>query len=142
MKKTTIGGVDYATCKLCRKIYRSIIDTHACPDCITADEILLKRIIEFVRENPNNTVMQTAIALETTPKKILEFIAGGDIELTPGLESEKLVDCTRCGKTINVGVLCEECKLEFRKTLIFKEQSKTENKTEIKGSLMRSRRRD
>jgi predicted amidophosphoribosyltransferase len=108
----SMGNIAYANCKKCGKIFRRV-NSPICPGCGEDEEADLRKLKEYLYDNPGESLAKVAEATQIPPKRILKFIQDGRIELTQGLSDEKLLSCTRCGDSINTGVMCGDCKVEF-----------------------------
>lgn len=97
-------------CAKCGRMFAGEENQRFCTKCVDNDEDLFKIVREYVYDNPNSTVKETAEATEVSEEKILKFLRQGKLTLKGdgvGLE------CERCGKNINSGRYCDQCAREM-----------------------------
>ena len=96
-------------CPRCGKIFVKIRDP-ICDACVKEEEEIFENVRAYVRENPNQTIQEICEACDVTPKRILAYLRDGRLEASKGLQSEST--CSKCGKPIKAGRMCEKCVLE------------------------------
>jgi len=74
------------------------------------EEEIFEKVREYVRENPDSTIKEICDACEVTTKRILTYLKDGRLEASKGLQGESL--CSKCGRPIKTGRMCEKCILE------------------------------
>jgi ribosomal protein L32 len=77
---------------------------------VKEEEAIFEKVREYVREHGNRTIKQVSDACEVSPKKILQYIRDGRLEAGQGMAGE--IVCSKCGKPIYIGRMCEKCMLE------------------------------
>ena len=96
-------------CPRCGKVFVKIREP-ICEPCVKEEEQIFEKVREYVKENPNLPIGEVAEACEVQPKRILQYIRDGRLEAVPGMKGE--VVCSKCGKPLLVGRMCEKCILE------------------------------
>jgi len=77
---------------------------------VKEEEHIFDKVRDFVKENPNKTIKDVADECEVTVKRVLSYIRDGRIEASGGMHGD--VTCSKCGKPITSGRMCEKCILE------------------------------
>lgn len=108
---------DLRNCRRCGKLF-AYMGNPLCRQCIDQDEELFIKVREYIEKNLKCTTIEVASALDVPVEKILQFLREGKLEL--GKENTNmLLDCERCGRSISTGRYCSECatamEQEFRK---------------------------
>jgi ribosomal protein L32 len=67
-----------------------------------------QQVKDYLRENPNASVEQTATDNDVTTKQIKQWVKEERLILSAATDSG--VVCETCGKPIRSGRLCEKCK--------------------------------
>ena len=96
-------------CPRCGRIFVKIRDP-ICDPCMKEEEQIFEKVREYVRENPDSTIKEICDACEVTAKRILSYLKDGRLEASKGLQGESL--CSKCGRPIKSGRMCEKCVLE------------------------------
>lgn len=96
-------------CPRCGKIFVKFIES-ICDQCVKEEEHVFEKVRDYVKDNPNKSVKEVAEACEVSVKRILQYIRDGRIEASGGMHGE--VRCSKCGKPIFIGRMCEKCILE------------------------------
>ena len=96
-------------CPRCGKLFVKI-RAPICDPCVKEEEQIFERVREYVRENPDQAIQDVCDACDVTTKRILQYIKEGRLEASMGLQSEST--CSRCGRPIKTGRMCEKCVLE------------------------------
>lgn len=107
---------DVRNCRRCGKIYNYIGGMPICPICRELDESDFKRIKEYLYDNPGATLSEVSTILEISVEKIKGFLKEGRLEII-GTESNMVLECESCGKSIRTGRLCDECSKNLSKEL-------------------------
>ena len=114
-------------CKGCGKLFMS----HGgalCVDCLdkqTQDE---RRIIEYVRNNPQSTIVEIVEALELNENIVRRLIEEGRL-IQAGLDYK--YPCSKCGAPIMSGQYCDRCAKKLRAE-IMEEQRRREDKVGLR----------
>ncbi|HEX2924830.1 MAG TPA: MerR family transcriptional regulator [Ruminiclostridium sp.] len=101
---------DLRNCRRCGRMYNYIGGPPICQDCKNADEEVFKKVKDYLYDNPGATLSQVAIELEVSVEKIKMFLKEGRLEITE--DSNIVLECERCGKSIRTGRFCRECQNE------------------------------
>jgi predicted amidophosphoribosyltransferase len=96
-------------CPRCGKVFVRIREP-ICEACIKEEEAIFERVRDFVKENPNMTVKEVSEECDVTVKRIMGYIRDGKIDASGGMRDD--VTCSKCGKPIIGGRMCEKCVLE------------------------------
>ncbi|MCL2225449.1 MAG: flagellar protein [Defluviitaleaceae bacterium] len=96
-------------CPRCGKVFVRIRDP-ICEACVKEEEQIFENVREFIKENPNLSLNEVAEACEVTVKRIMTYIRDGRIDASQGMRAD--VTCSKCGKPIPGGRMCEKCVLE------------------------------
>ena len=116
-------------CPRCGKIF-AMVREPICKPCVKAEEEIFEKVREYVKENQNRTIQEVAEACEVNPKKILQYIRDGKLEAGMGMEGE--IACSKCGRNIKTGRMCEACIAETGSQVAgMIDQSKIKNKGRI-----------
>lgn len=94
-------------CKYCGSLMVKV-SRDICPDCYKKEEELFLRIKDFLKMNLGASISQVAKSCNCTESQVFGFIKSGRLErIGLGRISHP---CELCGKTIDEGVMCEDCK--------------------------------
>ena len=96
-------------CPRCGKLFVKIREP-ICDQCVKEEEQIFENVRDYVRDNPDQTIQVICDACNVKPGRILQYIKEGRLEASKGLQGESL--CSRCGKPILSGRMCEKCVLE------------------------------
>lgn len=99
-------------CPICGKIFEYSNLTTVCPECWIKNENDFKKIKDYLYDNPNQNIIQLSEATGIPIEKIKCYMREERIVSTNNTSSS-LLDCKLCGKAINFGNYCDDC----RKTL-------------------------
>ncbi len=103
-----------ANCVKCKKIFNRV-SSPICDDCHKKEEETYEKVYQYLKENPDITVPELAKATEVSEKKIFKYFRDGRfIELTG---DKAYLNCQQCGKPINSGSHCKECKIKMSKNI-------------------------
>lgn len=121
---------ELSNCPKCNAIFVKNQFKDICDACYKEEERLYETVYKFIRkrENRTATMQQVIDATGVEEELILKFIKTGRLKLTqfPNLG----YPCTKCGKTIREGKLCESCTGQLRKDLNI-HKAEEERKKEI-----------
>ena len=113
-------------CPRCGRIFVKIKDA-ICNACVKAEEDIYEAVRTYVKENPNQTIKEISDACDVSVKRILTYLQDGKLEASEGLQSESI--CSKCGRPIRTGRMCETCILQVNFQVgDMKEQAKIKNK--------------
>lgn len=97
-------------CISCGKIFKPIVDTKVCQNCVKADEEWLSRIRDHLYDYPDASLDNVSNMLEIDREKIISFIKAGKLEHI----SHMAIQCENCGESIESGKYCDECIREMK----------------------------
>lgn len=97
-------------CAKCGRMFAGESHQRFCSNCSENDEDQFKIVREYIYDNPNSTVKETAEATEVSEEKILKFLRQGKLTLKGDGVG---LDCERCGKSITTGRFCDACAREM-----------------------------
>ncbi|MHB1392768.1 MAG: TIGR03826 family flagellar region protein [Clostridia bacterium] len=100
-------------CPRCGKIFTQM-GRPICNKCIETEENEFKVVKEYVYDNPGATISEVSQETEVTVEKIMRFLREERLEIKSE-NSNMLLECERCGRSINSGRFCENCKGEMNK---------------------------
>lgn len=93
-------------CSQCGKLY-IYSGRNLCPECLRQEEEEYKTVRKYVREQRDATISQVSKDTGIDEEKILQFLRDGRIQSN---RFQNALECQRCGKSINEGRYCENCK--------------------------------
>lgn len=105
---------DLRNCKKCGKMFNYIGGPFICQPCKDEDEKDFKRVKEYLYSNPGATMSEVSEVLEVSVEKITRFLKEGRLEIV-GEESNFILECESCGKSIRTGRYCDECSREVER---------------------------
>lgn len=79
-----------------------------CPNCIRTEEEIYAKVRAFVKDNPGVSVQEVSEILSVSRNKIMNYIKEERLEVTS--TSKAALCCKNCGKPINTGIFCMDCK--------------------------------
>ena len=107
-----------------------------CPKCFQAEEDLFLKVREYLRANPNSSIIDVATALDTTKDQIDIFINSGRLERT-GVQINH--QCQTCHKVIQTGLICQECADDLKKQVGNLKKSLDDRKDSSSESLFKKK---
>ena len=100
-------------CPRCGKIF-TYIGRPICSRCIDTEESEFKVVKEYIYDNPGATISEVSQETEVSIEKIMRFLREERLEITSE-NSNLLLECEKCGRAINSGRFCENCKGQINK---------------------------
>jgi flagellar operon protein (TIGR03826 family) len=107
---------DVRNCRRCGKIYNYIGGQPICQICKDQDEGDFKRVKEYLYQNPGATLSEVSTVLEVSVEKIKAYLKDGRLEIV-GSDSNMVLECETCGKSIKTGRYCNDCSSGLSKDL-------------------------
>ena len=98
--------MDIRNCTRCKNIY-NYDGFKICHNCRQADEADFQTIKEYLDNIPGANVSEVAEGTGIDPKKIIEFLKEGRLEMVGG--GSILLECEVCGAGITTGRFCNKC---------------------------------
>jgi flagellar operon protein (TIGR03826 family) len=114
-------------CKECGKLFASS-GSKVCPDCQKAEEEKFEIVKDFLWDNPNSTIKKVEKETGVERELIIKFMRE-DRLAAEGLLVDYTLKCKHCGKAIQSGVFCEDCRNKMISELSYDEQSDQEEQT-------------
>ena len=100
--------MEVTNCRDCGRLFNYISGPRRCPECQKRLEEKFQQVKEFLRQNPDSSISQTATENDVTVKQIKQWIREERLVISNGM-AEGIV-CENCGKPIHTGRFCESCK--------------------------------
>ncbi len=100
-------------CPRCGKIF-TYLGRPICGKCMETEENEFKVVKEYVYDNPGATISEVSQETEVTVEKIMRFLREERLEIKSE-NSNMVLECERCGRAINSGRFCENCKGQMNK---------------------------
>lgn len=117
-------------CPRCGKIF-SYIGRPICNKCIDIEENEFKIVKEYIYDNPGATISEVSQETEVSVEKIMRFLREERLEIKSE-NSNLILECERCGRAINSGRFCEDCKNDI--TRDFKKEFGLDRKAPVPRS--------
>ena len=93
-------------CPRCGRLFMKRLSP-ICEICEKEVEQQFEEVRAYVKENPNSPIKEVSDATNVSVKRILQYVREGKIDATPGMAKD--VTCSKCGKPITKGRMCELC---------------------------------
>jgi flagellar operon protein (TIGR03826 family) len=93
-----------ANCKECGRLFIKVT-SDICPDCQRKEEEEFDRVKEYLKNHPNANLSEIMEATGVSENRISKFIRMGRLSIKP--------TCEVCGKPIDSGRFCPECRLKL-----------------------------
>ena len=103
--------MDLKYCKRCNHIYK-YGDENICSDCIKEIDAIMRKVRNFLDENPDADVSEISEGIQENEKDILYLLREGRLSI----KSEAFC-CLRCGKPIENGKYCAICVKQMKTQL-------------------------
>lgn len=110
-----MAGLDsFKQCRICRRPFQyQGFGAQVCERCKKEDEEMFDKVKTFLRDNPGMTMHETAKECEVPEARIREWLKEERLEFTGSGDTG--LNCEHCGKPIQSGKLCDECRMAFTK---------------------------
>ena len=136
---------DVRNCKTCGKIYSYSGGIQSCPSCKEKDEIIFKKVKDYLYDYPGASLSQVSTVLDISVERLKTYLKEGRLEIVGNL-GNMILDCENCGKAIKFGRYCDECshdlQRELKSTAIKMKNSLLENEEYSKRVGMRYLNKD
>lgn len=93
-----------ANCKECGRLFVKVT-SDICPDCQRKEEEEFNLVKEYLKNHPNANLSEIMEATGVSENRISKFIRIGRLSIKP--------TCEACGKPIDSGRFCPECRLKL-----------------------------
>ena len=108
--------MNVTNCRSCGKLFNVLGRERICPECRKALEDKFQQVKEYLTQNPNSSVEQTATDNEVSVKQIRQWIREERLVLSNATESG--IVCENCGKPICTGRFCDSCRASMANELM------------------------
>lgn len=99
-------------CPVCKKKYQfNGLPPQYCPECYLKEEEQYQRVRALVKERPGISILEASEITGVPHTKILRYLREERLETMPG--STQFLHCVICGKVVNTGYKCQECKRRY-----------------------------
>ena len=78
-----------------------------CSDCMVEEGKDLRKVTEFLKNNPMASVMEVHEKTGVSQQAIFRFVKSGTLKIRGQANEFK---CRLCGKDIKRGILCDNCR--------------------------------
>ena len=103
-------------CSVCGNMFEDVLDKYTlCPVCRTEEEKLLRKVKDYLWDNPGTTEKKLRELFDVSHNQIMEWLREERIEITP--ESDIILTCERCGSMIYTGKYCKDCSMRIKQTV-------------------------
>lgn len=99
-------------CPVCGRIFNDLNIYEVCASCYTENEEEFKKVKEYLYDFPNQNIVQVSEATGVSIEKIKRFLRNERL-VAVNNSSTSLLDCRHCGKPIQNGNYCDECKKQI-----------------------------
>ena len=93
-------------CPRCGKLFTRT-GPPICNECVKAEADKYEEVRTFVKENPHCSAQEVSEVCDISIKRILHYVREGKLEISEGMADLNL--CSKCGRPIKSGRLCERC---------------------------------
>lgn len=110
--------MEVINCKGCGRLYNAVGNSRKrlCPQCVRKLEEKFTQVKEFLRENPKSSIEVVSIENDVSVKQIKQWVKEERLVLLAGGAGG--ITCEKCGKMIQTGRFCNECKFKIGNTLM------------------------
>ena len=108
-------ALNIINCKKCGRIFQQITSRRICPDCEKALEDKFLEVRDYIRQNPNVSIMEVSREKEVSVEQIKQWVREERLLFTNAEGSG--IECVMCGIPITTGKYCARCKGEMAHTL-------------------------
>ena len=98
--------MDVINCPRCGRLFKKIVSP-VCHSCEKLDDEQFKKLRVYLDEEPLANITEVSDATGVTPKRILQYIREGRLQIPEGLMGE--LRCSQCDAPIIEGNLCDSC---------------------------------
>ena len=123
----------FRKCTNCGKLF-TYIGRPMCPKCVKQMDEDFTIVRKYIYEHPNATVEEVSEETEVAVKTIVHFLREGRLEMKV---ADGSIKCEKCGKPINSGRMCKQCKEDIAGSLnstLQKNAPPEQAKSELSGS--------
>lgn len=102
---------DIVNCRKCGKLMQRTSSKRICPQCEKALEEKFKEVREYIRDNPNVSIMEVSREKDVSVEQIKQWVREERLLFSNAEGSG--IQCVSCGIPIATGKYCEKCKAEM-----------------------------
>ena len=119
--------MDIRNCAKCGKLF-TYINSPICGDCVKKEEEIFEEVRDYIKENPNATVIEVSNETGVSTNKIYDYLREGKLEAVENIGFS--LQCDRCGKAIKKGRYCDSCVLKMEDEIkeVFEKKYKVQGK--------------
>ena len=110
-----INRVKIDTCVACKQVFQNIHHTKLCPSCLKKMEERFDSVRTYIKENEDVGVGEVSEACHVPKGQILKWVR--EERLYFSSNSDVGVPCLKCGKSINTGKFCDQCRTQVKSDL-------------------------
>lgn len=99
--------MNFINCRKCGKLFTTV-DSQICPECVKKAEEKFLEVKKFINENPSKNIAQVSEETEVPVRQIQQWVR--EEKLLFSKDSGVMIECENCGKPIQTGRFCKECK--------------------------------
>ncbi len=108
-------ALNIINCKRCGRIFQQITSRRICPDCERALEDKFLEVRDYIRENPDVSIMEVSREKEVSVEQIKQWVREERLLFTNAEGSG--IECVLCGVPITTGKYCARCKEQMAHNL-------------------------
>lgn len=101
------------SCKICKRLFNYIGGLCLCPVCRDEAEGRFATVKEYVYDHPGASIQEVSEKCEVGVEQIRHWLREERLELSK--DSSIFLECRSCGKSIQSGVYCDQCKINLHK---------------------------
>ncbi len=101
-------ALNIINCKKCGRIFQQITSRRICPDCEKALEDKFLEVRDYIRANPNVSIMEVSREKDVSVEQIKQWVREERLLFTNAEGSG--IQCVLCGVPITTGKYCARCK--------------------------------
>ena len=96
----------FKRCKICGKIFQGRMSEY-CEECLRSMDEKFVRVRDYLYEKPNATVMEVVEETGVDEETITLLLQDGRLQMR---DTRGMLRCEKCGRPIQGGRLCENCR--------------------------------
>lgn len=106
---------DIVNCRKCGRLMQRTSSKRLCPQCEKALEDKFHEVREYIRDNPDVTIMEVSRELDVSVEQLKQWVREERLLFSKAEGSG--IQCVSCGVPIATGKYCAKCKAEMSHTL-------------------------
>lgn len=112
INNNTLSMLNFRNCKRCGKPFSTALNYTICPKCMDEEAKRFDRTRDFIYSNPGSTEVEIVSNCDITADELARWIREEKIVLSE--ESPISYPCEACGKRIQRGHFCLDCKVQLQ----------------------------